>query len=539
MLFLGAGLAHALGHATISIAVAGCVDGLATGGRAALLSAKPLTFALVGLGAAALKAVGNGLATTVQARIGGEVGAELREGVLRALLAEDSLAQPRHSDQGGATKEADSAERWARRVSALTEDVSACERGLSAGLLPSVRAILQMLPLLALLVVLAPKLACFAALVLAPFAWLVGRGRRALKAALAKESAEREALLGGADEAVRLAELFRVFGAGAIVRRRVRRLSDSLTRHSMRVAGLGAVLSGANEIAAALAVVLVVATVGAGVLGEDSRAVLVPFTLTFFMAYRPLRDWSDARVASARAASAFSRIAPLLGRRDEGETRAAPRAPEAERLELRALRLAHGELGPIDLTLEPGEIVALVAPTGSGKTTLLRTLLGFSAPRGGEIRYGGRALEGAPVGPRSRPFAWCPQDAPLASDTIASNVAIAVEGGDARPAADALRALGAARLADDVSVKVGDGGRALSGGERQWVSMARALASEAPILLLDEPTSGLDPDAQRDVLAAIALLRGKRSILLVTHRTEPLAVADRVVRPGEGAAVAA
>jgi ABC-type transport system involved in cytochrome bd biosynthesis fused ATPase/permease subunit len=70
----------------------------------------------------------------------------------------------------------------------------------------------------------------------------------------------------------------------------------------------------------------------------------------------------------------------------------------------------------------------------------------------------------------------------------------------------------------------------VSGGERQWIALARAIATGQPILLLDEPTSGLDAEAQRRVLEAVACLRGRRTVLLVTHRVEPLGVADLVVR---------
>ena len=102
-----------------------------------------------------------------------------------------------------------------------------------------------------------------------------------------------------------------------------------------------------------------------------------------------------------------------------------------------------------------------------------------------------------------------------------------------------LADLGATSLAALADAPVGAGGRVLSGGERQWVALARALASQQPVLLLDEPTSGLDAEAQDQVLAAIALLRGRRTVLLVTHRQEPLRIADRVLQLGEVAEKAA
>jgi ABC-type transport system involved in cytochrome bd biosynthesis fused ATPase/permease subunit len=181
------------------------------------------------------------------------------------------------------------------------------------------------------------------------------------------------------------------------------------------------------------------------------------------------------------------------------------------------------------LSLLPGQIVAVLGPTGTGKTTLLRTLLGLEASKAGRIHYAGAPLDSAPAGPAARPFAWVPQDAPLLADTLAANVALGAPA-DARAA---LTPLGAAHLVDSLGEdRLGAGGRSVSGGERQWIALARAIASRQPILLLDEPTSGLDSESQAQVLDAIARLRGERSVLLVTHRTEPLAIADHVVRLG-------
>ena len=167
-----------------------------------------------------------------------------------------------------------------------------------------------------------------------------------------------------------------------------------------------------------------------------------------------------------------------------------------------------------------------MAPTGRGKTTLLRVLLGLEAPAAGVVRYGGLEL-GPRTEPGRRPFAWVPQDAPLIAGTLDENVALGAEGVDARRA---LGALGAAELADALGDQaVGAGGRSLSGGERQWVALARALEAGRPVLLLDEPTSGLDAASQARVLEAIAALRGRHTVVLVTHRREALAVCDEVI----------
>jgi ABC-type transport system involved in cytochrome bd biosynthesis fused ATPase/permease subunit len=254
---------------------------------------------------------------------------------------------------------------------------------------------------------------------------------------------------------------------------------------------------------------------------------LLAFAVAFFLAYRPLRELAEARLALGRAESAYQEL-----RRVMDEERETVEAVESRRwspgaLELRSLRLAHGACAPLSLLVAPGSIVAIAGPTGVGKTTLLRTLLGLDAAAGGQILFDGASLDQSPAGPSSRPFAWVPQEAPLLGDTLAANVTLGATEADAR---EALDPFGAGHLAEDLRAeRLGPGGRAVSGGERQWIALARAIATCQPVLLLDEPTSGLDAASQRRVLDAIARLRGKRTVVIVTHRPEPLALADEVV----------
>jgi ABC-type transport system involved in cytochrome bd biosynthesis fused ATPase/permease subunit len=208
----------------------------------------------------------------------------------------------------------------------------------------------------------------------------------------------------------------------------------------------------------------------------------------------------------------------------------APPAWSLGLLEVRDLRLGRGACSPLSLRAEAGSVIAIAGPTGIGKTTLLRTLLGLEHAAGGEVLYCGKELGDAPAGPVARPFAWVPQDAPLLADTLAENVRLGADDADARASLDPI---GGGRLAGELEgALLGAGGRAVSGGERQWIALARAIATRQPVLLLDEPTSGLDPEAQQRVLDAIVRLRGHRTVVMVTHRPEPLAVADVIVRLG-------
>jgi ABC-type transport system involved in cytochrome bd biosynthesis fused ATPase/permease subunit len=298
-----------------------------------------------------------------------------------------------------------------------------------------------------------------------------------------------------------------------------------------------AALSGGNEVLGTLALlgVAAVATRAGFSLG-DGR--LLSFAAVFFMAYRPLRDFGDARAASARGVAATSALERLRGGvRDDSTASGHASARAWPRAVLRLRNFGSAAGGPrTTFALSPGEMLCIVGPTGSGKTTLLRCLLGLCASDG-EALYAGEALLDGCVGPSARPFAWVPQDAPLVTGTVEENVTLF--SGEATRARAALESVGAARLLDETrGERVGPGGRPLSGGESRQVAIARALCTGAPVLLLDEPTEGLDQAAQREVMQTLLRVRRECSLIVVTHRPELAAIADRVLAIGsDGAAV--
>ena len=430
---------------------------------------------------------------------------------------------------------------------ALVVRLREVERGIDDGVFVGLRAAANLVPLVIALVFLSSTLALAALAALLPFALGLAFVRRRFRRGYARALRLAEELHAGVDELVRHLDLWRTYGAGERVQRALAAAGDEAARASARADAGRTALSGANEVLAAGALLVAVALVERGgiALGRGS---LVAFSAVFFLMYRPLRDLGDARTAVERGADA---LGALDAARAALEARGAPlrlRAPqsdppgtsrtygwEAARLVVRGLAVARGAWStPVtNLHAEPGEIVALVGPTGSGKTTLLRALLGLEPGALGTINYGDHDLSAAGVGPRERPFAWVPQEAAVISGTLDDNVTLGAPELGADAPSVTLQSLGAQSLLDRAgATRLHAGGPELSGGERQWVALARALASGLPVLLLDEPTSGLDADSQARVLATLATLRGRRTVIVVTHRPEPLAIADRVVRLG-------
>jgi iron complex transport system ATP-binding protein len=213
-------------------------------------------------------------------------------------------------------------------------------------------------------------------------------------------------------------------------------------------------------------------------------------------------------------------------------------------LEGRALTIGYTDRvvgSGLDVALANGEVLALLGPNGSGKTTLLKTLLGLIAPRAGEVRVGERALTTYSLRERARLVAYVPQAhvatfaftveaVVLMGRTAHGNLFSRPSATDRAAATRVLERFGIAALAARPYTMI-------SGGERQLVLLARALAQEPQFVVLDEPTASLDFGNQGKVMREIrALAAAGHGVLFTTHDpNHALRAADRafLLRAGE------
>src|SRR3712207_1011060 len=168
--------------------------------------------------------------------------------------------------------------------------------------------------------------------------------------------------------------------------------------------------------------------------------------------------------------------------------------------------------------------ISFVGPSGTGKSTLLNLMLRFYDPTAGSVSLDGIDIRDVHVTDLRRHMALVGQDNALLPLSVADNIAYG------RPDATRGEVVTAAEMADAAEFIAGlpagydtvlaEGGQNLSGGQRQRIAIARALLSEAPFLILDEPTSALDPQHEARLLRTLHELRGRRAVVLVTHRLE-------------------
>ena len=187
----------------------------------------------------------------------------------------------------------------------------------------------------------------------------------------------------------------------------------------------------------------------------------------------------------------------------------------------------------LTLTVQPGERVAIAGPSGSGKSTLLRLLLRLADPQAGVIRIGDTPLPRFATSNIHAHMALLSQDSPVFIDTIRNNLLVGrADSSDA----DLWTALEKAQL--DAHVRslpkgldtiIGEAGRTLSVGQARRLCLARALLSEAPVLLLDEPTDALDRETEVAFFQVLATATADRTVILVTHADIPEGTVDRVL----------
>jgi ABC-type multidrug transport system fused ATPase/permease subunit len=192
----------------------------------------------------------------------------------------------------------------------------------------------------------------------------------------------------------------------------------------------------------------------------------------------------------------------------------------------------------ISATISPGEMVAFVGSSGVGKSTILSLLPRFYDPTGGSIQLDGHDIRGVKLKDLRKHIALVLQENVILPTSVAENIAYG------RPDATAEQIQQAAKLAeaDDFiaalpqgyATQINESGANLSGGQRQRIAIARALITEAPLMILDEPTSALDPNNERAIAHTLNSLKGQRTIVLVSHRLSTVVECDQIFMMEKG-----
>jgi thiol reductant ABC exporter CydD subunit len=320
----------------------------------------------------------------------------------------------------------------------------------------------------------------------------------------------------------------------------------STTVQTLRVSFLS---GSALELAATLGVALVAVATGlrlvAGSLGLQAGLTVLVLAPELYLPFRRLgAEYHASADGLAVAERMFGLLDAPAAASDEGLSLAPDPATAPVRFERVSFSYPGREgrvLDGLDLELLPGEMLALVGESGCGKSTVAQLLLCLIEPAAGRIVAGGVDLARCDRERWRRQIAWVPQHPTLFRGTVSENIRLGDPHASEQRVCEAAALAGAARFIDALpngyETGIGDGGRRLSPGERRRIGLARAFLRDAPLVVLDEPTADLDARNVEIVSEAVQRLRRGRTMLVIAHRAELIAQADRVVRLVGGAAV--
>ncbi|GAA1009556.1 ABC transporter ATP-binding protein [Acrocarpospora pleiomorpha] len=314
----------------------------------------------------------------------------------------------------------------------------------------------------------------------------------------------------------------RGLGGLDVLTRRHHTHSAAVLLRTRRAARISAAWAASGPLVPRLAVVAGLGFGGLAVLSGDlTLGGLVAFTSWMTTVTLAVGVGVERYAERGQASVAARRIAEVLALRPAVADPAKPVA-----LPVRGDLTFRGE--EPELTVPPGELVAVTGPTGSGKTRLLRLLGRRADPDGGTVAYGGLDLRQAALGEVARRIVLVSQRPVLVSGTIADNLRLGRDLTD-----DELRAACAAAAIDlPLDTEVGERGGALSGGQVQRLAVARALLGRPAVLLLDDVTSALDVATERRLLDGVRRWSPGTAVVFVTHRAAVVEAADRVLDLG-------
>ena len=343
-----------------------------------------------------------------------------------------------------------------------------------------------------------------------------------------------------------------VFGRAKAQAEGLRRTENANRRETMAILRISFLSAFVLELFSTLAVAVIALVIGTRLVNGQMTFSTGLFVLILAPeVYLPIRQvgvhYHDSANGLAAAEAAFAEIDRVTvpaepgDKSQSGGARAAAGAVGSPAITARRLTYtypgADQPVGPFDLEVRPGEIVALAGRSGGGKTTLINCILGFLTPdrtkgkkdKGPALELGGLDAREIDWAAWRANIAFVAQTPGMIGGTIADNVRLGCPEATDDQVRDMLWAAGAANL--DPARSVGEEGEGLSVGERRRVGIARALArieiGGARLLILDEPTAGLDSDTEAAVL--LSLRESGATGLVVSHRETVLAAADRVV----------
>jgi subfamily B ATP-binding cassette protein MsbA len=474
-----------------------------------------------------VKGIAEYLSTYWMARIGQSAILQLRKELYGQLLAQSASFFERH--------------RTNYLVSRLISSAAAIETAVTHTLRDTLREGVTLIALLATACYVNWRLTLGSMILAPPIVILTMKFGSSLRR-LARESFEgSKRLTDTAQEALANQNIVKAYRAEAREEGRFTAVAQRIERAHLRSASISGMSPPIIELIGMLFIVVLIFFGEREIrLGRNDTAQFFTFVVLLARSYDPMRKLSRLQNSFSQALAAAQHVWEVMD--EHAEIADKPNAVELSPL-LAAIEFSHVDfnyaeagrpvLRDVSLTVPAGKIVALVGESGGGKSTLTKLLPRFHDPVSGTVRWDGIDLRDAKLNSLRRQIALVTQETVLFNDTVRYNITYGRPDATQADIEDAARTAFAhdfiSELPDGYDTIIGERGTFLSGGQRQRLAIARAVLTDAPVLIFDEATSALDAESEQLVQRAIANLVRNRTTIVIAHRLSTVRRADVIV----------
>ena len=431
-------------------------------------------------------------------------------------------------------------------ISKMTNDVLEIEVSIMSTLEMITRDPFTIFFYIGSLFIISPQLTAFALVLLPISGLLIGRIGRSLKRTSTKGQNKLGVILSVIEETISGLRIIKSFNAIEFADKRFRKIHNEWARVMIRLYRKRDLASPLSEFLGVLVMVVILLYGGRLIISEKhllDGTTFILYLVIFSQLLPPAKAITQAYSNIQKGAASADRIQIIL---DEPEVvvekpNAIPIQTFKEKIEYRNVRFAYGSepvLKNINLTITKGKTIALVGPSGSGKSTMVDLLPRFYDVTGGSLLIDNVPVVEYKISDVRGLMGIVSQDTILFNDTVFNNIAFGLENVQMEDVEAAARIANAhefiIQMSDGYDTIIGDRGVKMSGGQRQRLSIARAVLRNPSILILDEATSALDTESERLVQEALENLMKNRTSIVIAHRLSTIQFADEIIVMQQG-----
>ena len=440
-----------------------------------------------------------------------------------------------------------SEERKGDIIARMSGDVGEVENSITSSLDMLIKSPIMIILYFITLIATSWKLTLFTVLVLPAMGWLMGKVGRKLKRQSLEAQGKWSDTMSQLEETLGGLRIIKAFIAEDRMIDRFTRCSNELRDAVNKVAMRQALAHPMSEFLGTILIVSVLWFGGALILGHNSSLTAPTFIFYMVILYsviNPLKDFAKAGYNIPKGLASMERVDKIL--KAENNIKEIPNPKPLtgmnDRIEFKDISFSYDGkrevLKHVNLTVPKGKTVALVGQSGSGKSTLVDLLPRYHDVQGGDITIDGTSIKDVRIADLRSLIGNVNQEAILFNDTFFNNIAFGVENATMEQVIEAAKIANAhdfiMEKPEGYNTNIGDRGGKLSGGQRQGVSIARAILKNPPILILDEATSALDTESERLVQEALERLMKTRTTIAIAHRLSTIKNADEICVLYEG-----